>query len=63
MGMSELLVVVLIAIIVLGPKKLPEVAQMFGKFLKVITEIKNSFQNEIDKVSGDSTFKDNKVDD
>lgn len=49
-GMQELLLVLAIALIVLGPKKLPEVARTLGKgiseFRKATREIKESVDLE-----------------
>ena len=47
-GMQELLLILVIALIVLGPKKLPEVAKALGKamneFSKATREIKESLE-------------------
>ncbi len=49
-GMQELLVVLVIALLVLGPKRLPEIARALGKgvreFRKATTEIKESIDLE-----------------
>ena len=45
-GMQELLLILAIALIVLGPKKLPEIARVLGKgmaeFTRATTELKRS---------------------
>jgi TatA/E family protein of Tat protein translocase len=49
-GMPELLVIIVIALIVFGPNKLPELAKAFGKamreFKKATEEMKESFEEE-----------------
>jgi len=47
-GLPELLVIIAIALIVLGPNKLPELAKTFGRamreFKKATEEMKESFE-------------------
>ncbi len=66
MGMTELIIILVIAVIVIGPKKLPDLAKSLGKgmseFKKATQEIKESLNVEeefkevkedlIDSVSG-----------
>ncbi len=63
-GMNELLLIMLIALIVIGPKKLPEIGRAIGKsiaeFRRATQEIKESIEAEdisfpeetIDSVAG-----------
>lgn len=46
-GTPELLVVLLVALIVLGPNKLPEVARQIGKALGEIRRLGAGFQAEM----------------
>jgi Tat protein translocase TatB subunit len=58
-GMPELIVIMVIALIVIGPKKLPDLARALGRgmaeFRKATQEIKDSLDldNEIQKVERD----------
>jgi len=49
-GLPELLVIIVIALIVFGPNKLPELAKSFGKamreFKKATEEVKENFEEE-----------------
>jgi len=51
MGIGEILVIVIIAIIFLGPEKLPEAmvkgAKFFNSFKKSINDVKSSFEQEM----------------
>lgn len=50
-GLPELLVIIVIALIVFGPNKLPELAKAFGRamreFKKATEEVKESFEEEV----------------
>ncbi len=63
-GMPELLLILALALIVLGPKKLPELAKTLGKglaeFRRATDEIKDEFrqmEHEIDESSTAATPK------
>lgn len=51
-GTSELLLIGLVALIIFGPRKLPEIAKMLGKarneFKKTTDEFKDTWMREID---------------
>jgi TatA/E family protein of Tat protein translocase len=47
MGMSELIVVLVIALIVIGPKKLPELAKTLGKAMGEFKRATNDFKDSI----------------
>jgi Tat protein translocase TatB subunit len=53
-GMSELMVIMVIALIVIGPKNLPEIAKTLGKgylqFQRAFREVKGSIEEEIDEI-------------
>jgi TatA/E family protein of Tat protein translocase len=57
-GMPEMLLILAIALIVIGPKKLPDLAKSlgraFGEFKKATNELKESFEIDSD-ISGIST--------
>jgi sec-independent protein translocase protein TatA len=50
-GMPELLVIFILALIVFGPRKLPEIGKMLGKgmaeFKKASNELKQTWEEEI----------------
>jgi sec-independent protein translocase protein TatB len=46
-GGGEILVILLVALIFLGPEKLPEVARQIGKVMGEVRKISNGFQREI----------------
>lgn len=50
-GMPELLLILALALIVLGPKKLPDIARALGRgfaeFRRATDELKTSFQEEV----------------
>jgi len=56
LGMSEILLIAIVAIVVIGPKRLPEVAKALGKgyaeFRKALDGFKDAVK--IDEVVGDS---------
>ncbi len=58
-GPTELIVILVIALIVIGPKKLPEIAKVLGKtfaeFKRATEEIKNSVKDDIEKTTGTLT--------
>ncbi len=46
-GGGELLVILLVALIVLGPTKLPEAARQFGRVMNELRRISSGFQREM----------------
>jgi sec-independent protein translocase protein TatA len=52
LGMPELIVIFVIALIIFGPRKLPELGRSLGKsiaeFKKASNELRNSLEQEID---------------
>jgi TatA/E family protein of Tat protein translocase len=64
-GMPELLLILVLALIVLGPKKLPELARALGKgmaeFRRATDELKAEFrqmEHDVEKSSPEATVKD-----
>ena len=49
-GLPEVSVILILALLIFGPKKLPELGKQLGKTLKSLKKASNEFQNEIDKV-------------
>lgn len=58
-GLPELIVILVIALIVIGPQKLPEIAKALGRafaeFKRATEEIKNSVKDDIEKAAGSPT--------
>ena len=47
LGPAEILVILLVALIVLGPERLPEAARKVGQFVGEVRRIGSGFQNEL----------------
>ena len=60
-GMSELLLILVIALIVIGPKRLPDVAKALGKgyaeFKKALNDFKETVNIDLNDTSQSSTNK------
>ncbi len=54
LGMGEIVVLFIVALLVFGPKKLPELGKTFGKgmaeFKRASNELKTTFQREMDNI-------------
>ncbi|HEU0265377.1 MAG TPA: Sec-independent protein translocase protein TatB [Geobacterales bacterium] len=48
-GMPELIIILVIALIVLGPDKLPEIARSLGKGLNELKRATDDFRNQMDE--------------
>lgn len=52
-GMPELLIILVVALLVLGPKKLPEIARSLGRgmaeFRRASTELRNTLTEPLDE--------------
>ena len=53
-GLPEVTVILILALLIFGPKKLPELGKQLGKTLKSLKKASNEFQNEIDQVINES---------
>ncbi len=53
-GMPEMMVILVIALIVIGPKNLPEIAKTLGKgylqFQRAFKEVKGTIDEEVDEI-------------
>ncbi len=49
-GLPEVTVILILALLIFGPKKLPELGRQLGKTLKSLKKASNEFQKEIDQV-------------
>lgn len=61
MHFSELLVVVIVALLVFPPKKLPELAQTLAKAIRYALAIKNQIVAELQPIKNQLTLEDNKA--
>jgi len=48
LGIQELIVIFLVALLVLGPKKLPELGRTLGKFVREMKKALGEFKDQID---------------
>ncbi len=48
LGMPEMIFILLLALVIVGPKKLPEVARQLGKFLAEFKRASNEFKHQIE---------------
>ncbi len=49
LGLPEMAVILVVALLVFGPKKLPEIGRSVGKALKSFKEASREFENEFRK--------------
>jgi sec-independent protein translocase protein TatB len=62
LGSGEILVILLLALIVLGPERLPEAARKVGGFVRQVRQMSSGFQQEVrraidvDFTDGDRPF-------
>ena len=56
-GLPEVTVILILALLIFGPKKLPELGKQLGKTLKSLKKASNEFQNEIDQVMNEEDKK------
>lgn len=52
-GGGELLLIILAIIVLFGPKKLPEIAQMVGKGMRQVKKAQAQFQSQITELQTD----------
>ena len=48
LGMSEMIFIFLLALLIFGPRKLPEIAREVGKFMAEFKRAGNEFKNQIE---------------
>lgn len=48
-GLPEMIVIFVVALLIFGPKKLPEIGRALGKTLKSLQEASRQFQEELQK--------------
>ena len=49
-GGGEIIVIMLLALIVLGPQRLPDAARQIGKTMGELRRLSTGFQNEVRKI-------------
>lgn len=60
LGMSEIIFLAVLALIVIGPKQLPEVARTLGRFLNELKRSTNDLSSELRQQTGFDEFNLNK---
>ena len=60
LGWSELLIILVIVLIIFGPRKLPEVAEAFGKSIQKFKKAAREVQDEV-KTAGEEEKKNSDV--
>lgn len=53
MGFTEMLVIAVLALILIGPKQIPEVARNVGRFLNELKRTTESFTDELKSVTSE----------
>ncbi len=48
-GLPEVTVILVLALLIFGPKKLPELGKQLGKTLQSLKNASNEFQNELNR--------------
>lgn len=60
-GSTELLVILVVALIVIGPSKLPQIARgvgkAFGEFKRASNDLKRTIDHEVDRIERDEKTK------
>lgn len=56
-GLPELILIMIVALLVVGPKKLPELARSLGKAMgdlkRMTDDVKQTFEEEVQEIEGD----------
>ncbi len=58
LGLPELVLILVLALVVFGPKKLPEIGKAMGKSLREFKKATSDFQNQLDITPAASVNKD-----
>ncbi len=53
-GLPEIAVIAALALVIFGPKKLPEIGRNLGKTLKSLQKASSEFENELQKAIEDT---------
>lgn len=53
MGVPEIAVIVIVAVIVFGPEKLPELARQAGRLLRTVRQMADNAKNDLAREMGD----------
>jgi sec-independent protein translocase protein TatB len=60
-GAGEILIILLVTLLVLGPKEIPKVARAIGKAMKDINRFKDELRKSVDLEFEDYEKEDNKI--
>ncbi|MBS4012984.1 MAG: twin-arginine translocase TatA/TatE family subunit [Bacteroidetes bacterium] len=53
---GEIVIILLVVILVFGPKKIPEIAKFLGKGLREVKKVQREINNEINRYSEDNSI-------
>ena len=67
LGMAEVVVIIIVALIIFGPRRLPQLAQTIGgalkEFRKASSDIRQSIEDEVEEVSEAVSLKGDELED
>ncbi len=59
-GSAELLVILIVALLVIGPRQLPQAARQIGKGVKVLARLSNAFKRELQELADEAIEEDSR---
>lgn len=59
-GWVEILFIALLAFVIIGPKDLPKILFMLGRFMQTLRHLSKEFMSEFESIYEEDTFRSNK---